>query len=336
MKGKEMIEDIRVKTTENDTGIKYDLMLFNDSSSNEVLYRIRATRDIHTKFGIVHKGDFGGVVESYHNLNKYDESWIFENAKVVGNATVSGNSVVRGNAIVSGYGFSGSSLGHDQKTVIENNAVIEGNAQIIGHVVIVGNVVIKDSVRIAGNMKCTIHGNITIKNNTLITRYSFIEGNNILISGNSSLMDIVHIKGNNIKIHNTIIQGNLYHSCPILKNVMVNNAVLRGACTLKNCVVNNTTVQNANIGNYGCIRSSNDYLVVGPIGSRDDFTTFYLTKDYEIMVSCGCFNDTIDKFEMRVKETHEGNPLYLTQYLGIIQYVKSVMKINKEIMTESI
>ena len=37
-------------------------------------------------------------------------------------------------------------------------------------------------------------------------------------------------------------------------------------------------------------------LVIGPIGSRNDFTTFFRDKDSEITVKCGCFLGKIDKF----------------------------------------
>ena len=46
------------------------------------------------------------------------------------------------------------------------------------------------------------------------------------------------------------------------------------------------------------------YLVMGPIGSRNAFTTFFRTKDRKIKVVCGCFFGTIDEFLAKVKRTH--------------------------------
>ena len=46
------------------------------------------------------------------------------------------------------------------------------------------------------------------------------------------------------------------------------------------------------------------YLVMGPIGSRNAFTTFFRTKDRKIKVICGCFFGTIDEFLAKVKLTH--------------------------------
>ena len=46
------------------------------------------------------------------------------------------------------------------------------------------------------------------------------------------------------------------------------------------------------------------YLVMGPIGSRNAFTTFFRTKERNIKVVCGCFFGTIDEFLAKVKQTH--------------------------------
>ena len=46
------------------------------------------------------------------------------------------------------------------------------------------------------------------------------------------------------------------------------------------------------------------YLVMGPIGRRNAFTTFFRTKERNIKVVCGCFFGTIDEFLVKVKQTH--------------------------------
>lgn len=45
------------------------------------------------------------------------------------------------------------------------------------------------------------------------------------------------------------------------------------------------------------------YLVVGPTGSRNDFTTFFRCKN-SIKVKCGCFLGTTEEFLEKVKTTH--------------------------------
>ncbi|MDY3987118.1 MAG: hypothetical protein SOY75_04140, partial [Peptoniphilaceae bacterium] len=64
---------------------------------------------------------------------------------------------------------------------------------------------------------------------------------------------------------------------------------------------------NANIVQNGDIRRSTDSLVIGPIGSRDDDTTFYRTANNSIQVSCGCFTGSIDEFLAAAKKKHGDN-----------------------------
>ena len=55
------------------------------------------------------------------------------------------------------------------------------------------------------------------------------------------------------------------------------------------------------------ISKANDILCIAPIGSRNDVTTFFKTKDNNIGVKCGCFSGTIDRFLEAVSETHKDN-----------------------------
>ena len=70
------------------------------------------------------------------------------------------------------------------------------------------------------------------------------------------------------------------------------------------------------------ISSNDDYLVVSPIGSKNDTTTFFKCKDESIKVSCGCFIGTLDEFKDKVIETH-GDNRYAKQYLSAIEMAKS-------------
>nr|DAH24697.1 MAG TPA: putative transferase, nesg, ydcK, Structural Genomics.38A [Caudoviricetes sp.] len=51
-------------------------------------------------------------------------------------------------------------------------------------------------------------------------------------------------------------------------------------------------------------------LTAGPIGSRDDTTTFFraeFSAGFAISVCCGCFRGTLDEFRAKVKQTHGDN-----------------------------
>lgn len=60
---------------------------------------------------------------------------------------------------------------------------------------------------------------------------------------------------------------------------------------------------------YGDARvySRKHILLVGPIGSRNDYTIFFRNRNRGISVSCGCFLGEIDKFIEKVIETHGEN-----------------------------
>lgn len=64
---------------------------------------------------------------------------------------------------------------------------------------------------------------------------------------------------------------------------------------------------NAKVYGDAKISKSNDILCISPIGSRNDTTTFFKTKDNNIYVKCGCFSGTIDDFLEAVNKTHGEN-----------------------------
>ena len=57
---------------------------------------------------------------------------------------------------------------------------------------------------------------------------------------------------------------------------------------------------------YGNARVSGnaDYVLIGRIGSRLGFTTFFKNKNNKISVSCGCFLGTLAEFRAAVREKH--------------------------------
>lgn len=70
-------------------------------------------------------------------------------------------------------------------------------------------------------------------------------------------------------------------------------------------------------------------LVVGPIGSRNEFTTFYRDKYNKITVKCGCFNDNIKKFLEKVKQTH-GNSHYALTYQAAAEFAKVSIDLSEK------
>ena len=66
------------------------------------------------------------------------------------------------------------------------------------------------------------------------------------------------------------------------------------------------------------VRKSEHCFVIGPIGSRNDYTTFTRNKDGEIKVKCGCFFGNIQKFLDKVEKTH-GDSKYGNVYRLAVQ-----------------
>ena len=75
--------------------------------------------------------------------------------------------------------------------------------------------------------------------------------------------------------------------------------------------------------------SASHVLVIGAIGSRDDFTTFFRDKDGEITVKCGCFLGKIDRFLEKVASTH-GNSKYALVYRAAVEVAKLQIDLTGE------
>ena len=78
---------------------------------------------------------------------------------------------------------------------------------------------------------------------------------------------------------------------------------------------------NAKVCGDAEVFSASHVLVIGAIGSRNDFTTFFRDKDNEITVKCGCFLGKIDKFLKKVTATH-GDSKYALIYRAAVEVAR--------------
>ncbi|WP_315523974.1 hypothetical protein [Pseudoramibacter alactolyticus] len=60
---------------------------------------------------------------------------------------------------------------------------------------------------------------------------------------------------------------------------------------------------NARVSGNAWVYDTRHVLVIGPVGSRDDFTTFFKTA-CGVSVRCGCFCGGIEDFLNSVETTH--------------------------------
>ena len=86
---------------------------------------------------------------------------------------------------------------------------------------------------------------------------------------------------------------------------------------------------NAEVCGDAEVFSASHVLVIGAIGSRDDFTTFFRDKDNEITVKCGCFLGKIDKFLEKVTQTH-GDSKYALVYRAAVEVARLQIDLSGE------
>ena len=86
---------------------------------------------------------------------------------------------------------------------------------------------------------------------------------------------------------------------------------------------------NAKVCGDAKVFSASHVLVIGAIGSRNDFTTFYRDKDNEITVKCGCFLGKIDRFLEKVIQTH-GDSKYALVYRAAVEVAKLQIDLSGE------
>ena len=86
---------------------------------------------------------------------------------------------------------------------------------------------------------------------------------------------------------------------------------------------------NAEVWGNANIFSASHVLVIGAIGSRDDFTTFFRDSDNEITVKCGCFLGKIDEFLKKVAKTHKDSK-YAFVYRAAVEVAKLQIDLSLE------
>ncbi len=120
---------------------------------------------------------------------------------------------------------------------------------------------------------------------------------NAQISGNAHVCDNAHVFGNAWVYDNAQVYGSAY----VLSDTMIcGDARVCGDA---------------------------DHIVIGPIGSRKAYTTFYRRADGETMVVCGCFHDTLIAFKKRVAEEH-GDNQHGKMYMAAIEFARKVINTN--------
>lgn len=207
----------------------------------------------------------------------------------------------------------------------ENNLSFDGEAWVCK------NAEVFDNARICNDAK--IYGNARIYGNAIVSNKATIEGkalvyDNALICDNAWVWGKAYVCGN-AKVFGT---ARVYDKTGVYGNARVyGNAIIRGNAL----VCGNATIYgNAVLDDNVIIEKDTDWFRVGPIGSRNGFTTFALNKDKSIYVFCGCFHGNIDEFEKAVEETHKGTKYEEEYKLAIALAKKKITTAETNKMTE--
>lgn len=150
-------------------------------------------------------------------------------------------------------------------------------------------------------------GNCWVGDNAMISGNARVEGNawvgeNARVNGNAGVGGSARVEGD------ARVEGNVW---------VGGSARVRG---------NARVFGNARVLQNGFINSTQDFLVVGPIGSRSGCTTFYRTVG-GIWVCCGCFNRPIEEFQIKVRQTY-GDNQYARAYLAAIELAKIQVRVG--------
>jgi carbonic anhydrase/acetyltransferase-like protein (isoleucine patch superfamily) len=134
-----------------------------------------------------------------------------------------------------------------------------------------------DNAWVSGN--AMVYGDAIVSGNARVYGDAMVSGDAI-VSDNARVFDNAWVYGDAIVSDNAMVYG---------------NARVSGDARVSG---------NARVYDNARVFRTNHYLVIGPIGSRNDYTTFFRSKEGVIKVKCGYFVGTTDEFIDKVEKTH--------------------------------
>ena len=171
----------------------------------------------------------------------------------------------------------------------EENLSHEGNAWVRGDAKVYGNAKVCDNAEVYGNAK--VYDNAKVCDNAEVRGDAVVCGDAV-VRGDAKVYDNAEVYGNAVVYGNAEVRGDA---------VVCGDAEVRGDAV----VCGDAEVYgNAVVCGDAEIFLTSQVLTIGPIGSRNGFTTFYRDKDNEITVKCGCFLGKMEQFLEKVEQTH--------------------------------
>ena len=165
---------------------------------------------------------------------------------------------------------------------------------------------------VSGNAR--VYGDARVSDDALVSDNAWVS-DDALVSGNAWVYGDARVSGNALVSGNAWVSGNarVYGDARVSDDALVSgNAWVSG-----NAKVSGDSEVYGNARVYG----TRHYLNLGPIGSRDRYTTIYRNRSKKAIVVCGCFLGSLDEFERAVHEKHAGTT-HEAEYMALIQLAR--------------
>lgn len=187
-------------------------------------------------------------------------------------------------------------LSHDGDCWVGGNAQVCDRASVKGEALVTNNAYLRDNATVTGY--ACVSGYSTVAEGALVCDFAKVEYSGYVLG-------CAYVGGRAIVRDHATIGGTV----KVLDSVVVESCAICGgdAILTDNAYIGlNAFVRSGRISKLAQITTENDYFVCGPVGSRQDYITFYRTAT-GIYVKTGCFEGTIDEFKKAVRDRHGRN-----------------------------
>ena len=193
------------------------------------------------------------------------------------------------------------------------NAWVSGGAIVFGDARVSGDAIVYEGARVYGNAKVSgcarVYGNARVSGDALVTGYAMVSGH-AQVSGYARVYGDAEVSG-----------------CAIVSEYA---RVHEDALVCGNTIVRGDAI----VSGDALVCGDQMYATVKGFGSKCRDTTFFVTKDGNVCVNCGCFSGTLEQFREKVKETHKDTE-FAKEYLVIadlmeMHFKEELEKIKKQ------
>ena len=201
----------------------------------------------------------------------------------------------------------------------EDNLSHEGNCWIYDDAIVCIMAEVRDNAKVCGTAKvydkAQVYDKARVCGNSSVFRGAKVYENSHVL-GHATIKDFSIVHGESVISDHAVIANysNIFGCATVFGYAFISNyAYICGTAEIYGYV---------RIERDAIINKCSDFFVAGPIGSRDDYTTFFKNKDGVIIASTGCFTGTIDEFIEAINETHKNDEMYRNSYLNLIKFIK--------------